>query len=79
MRRDLAGLPSATLASWSLMAPSRTMAAMTSAARSAAPSGLRLGASREGACTRPPSMAASATVTARADLPKYFCAAASTP
>ena len=46
------------------------MAASTVWARRSAPAGLRLGASREGDFTTPASIAASATFTWRADLPK---------
>jgi hypothetical protein len=41
--------------------------------------GLRFGARRDGDLTRPASIAASDSETFFADLPKYFCAAASTP
>ena len=40
---------------------------------------LRVGARRDGDFTNPASIAASAILTSRAGLPKYFCAAASTP
>jgi hypothetical protein len=46
------------------------IAAITMPARRSAPSGLRLGASRDGACTKPASIAASGSVSLRADLPK---------
>jgi hypothetical protein len=51
------------------MKPSSFMAAITSSARDWAASGLRFGASRDGAWTRPASTAASESDTLRADLP----------
>ena len=55
------------------------MAAMTCPARSAAPVGLRFGASFDGDFISPASRAASDRLSKRALLPKYFCEAASTP
>jgi hypothetical protein len=74
-----AGCASAALAMVSVTKPSSVMAVSTAWARRAAPSGLRLGARRDGDFTNPASIAASAILTSRAGLPKYFCAAASTP
>ena len=54
----------------SVMKPVSAIATSTIWARRSAPSGLRVGARREGDLTRPASSAASATVTCRADLPK---------
>jgi hypothetical protein len=54
----------------SVTKPSSVIAASTARARRSAPSGLRLGAKREGDLTRPASIAASAIFTSRAGLPK---------
>ncbi|MCI3131852.1 hypothetical protein [Phenylobacterium aquaticum] len=53
-----------------VMAPVSTMAARTTRIRARAPCGFSLGARREGALTRPASMAASPTVSCSGEVSK---------
>jgi hypothetical protein len=66
-------------ASSSVSWPAATMLRITSSARVLARSWSLNGLKRDGALSRPASIAAWKIVTSRAERPKYFFAAASTP
>ena len=65
--------------SWSVMCPRVCMRASTWLRRATAFSGLTIGSSLAGLCTRPASMAACGRVRSTAFTLKYFCAAAWMP
>ena len=73
------GALTACWASAGVMAPVSTISAITSLARAAARSGWLIGLRADGALRTAARIAASAMVMSRADLPKNFCDAFSTP